>query len=45
MRNKVILMNFNIDNHNYSCLAKVSFTKFVNIEFIYYLDATSNHYK
>lgn len=37
MRNKVILMNFNIDNHNYSCLAKVSFTKFVNIEFIYYL--------
>ena len=30
-------MNFNIDNHNYSCLAKVSFTKFVNIEFKYYL--------
>ena len=29
--------NFSIDNHNYSCLAKVSFTKFVNIEFIYYL--------
>lgn len=28
---------FNIDNHNYSCLAKVSFTKFVNIEFIFYL--------
>ena len=25
-------MIFNIDNHNYSCLAKVSFTKFVNIE-------------
>ena len=34
MRNKVIL---NIDNHNYSCLAKVSYAKFVNIEFIYYL--------
>ena len=31
-----------IDNHNYSCLAKVSFTKFVNIEFIYYL-CTSKH--
>ena len=29
--------NFSIDNHNYSCLAKVYFTKFVNIEFIYYL--------
>ena len=29
--------NFSIDNHNYSCLAKVSFTKFVNVEFIYYL--------
>ena len=29
-------MIFNIDNHNYSCLAKVSFTKFVNIEFKYY---------
>ena len=37
MRNEVILMNFNTDNHNYSCYAKVSFTKFVNIEFIYYL--------
>lgn len=37
MRNEVILMIFNIDNHNYSCLAKVFFTKFVNIEFIYYL--------
>ena len=34
---KVILMNFNIDNHNYSCLAKASFTKFVNNEFKYYL--------
>lgn len=31
--------NFSIDNHNYSCLAKVSFTKFVNIEFIYYLSS------
>ena len=33
----MILKIFNIDNHNYSCLTKVSFTKFVNIEFIYYL--------
>ena len=37
MRNEMILMIFNTDNHNYSCYAKVSFTKFVNIEFKYYL--------
>ena len=37
MINKVILMIFNINNHNYSCLAKVFFTKFVNIEIKYYL--------
>ena len=34
---KVILMIFNTDNQKYSDSAKVSFTKFVNIEFIYYL--------
>ena len=33
----MILMIFNIDNLNYSCLAIVFFTKFVNIEFKYYL--------
>ena len=40
----MILMIFNIDNHNYSCLAKVSFTKFVNIELKYYL-CSINSYK
>lgn len=32
MVNKVILMNFNIDNHNYSSLAKVFCSKIVDIE-------------
>ena len=34
---KVILMIFNTDNQKYSGSAKDSFTKFVNIEFKYYL--------
>ena len=37
MRNEGILMIFNTDNQKYSGSAKDSFTKFVNIEFIYYL--------
>ena len=44
MRKKVILMIFNTDNHNYNGSAKVSFTKFVNIELKYYL-CSINSYK
>lgn len=32
MKNAVILMIFNIDNHNYSCLAKVFCSKIVDIK-------------
>lgn len=44
MRNEVILMIFNTDNHNYSGSAKDSFTKFVNIGLKYYL-CSINSYK
>ena len=44
MRNEVIIMIFNTDNQKYSDSAKNSFTKFVNIELIYYL-CSINHYK
>ena len=37
MRNEGILMIFNTDNQKYSDSAKKFFTKFVNIEFKYYL--------
>ena len=39
-----ILMFFNTDNQKYSGSAKVSFTKFVNIELKYYL-CSINSYK
>lgn len=44
MRNEVIIMIFNTDNQKYSDSAKDFFTKFVNIELIYYL-CSINHYK